>query len=143
MQKNYIILGEREAARTSLNLSATPPDLVVTTAEEPILPQNGPVPLAASAQEAEANRWRRAQELAAILVERGGNAPEATVITLREALIEEDRQKLPFYESEFAAATRLSRMIDITEAQIEWLTTKYKVARQAYGISLVPEWEAQ
>ena len=62
---------------------------------------------------------------------------------MREALIEEDRQKLPFYEGELATATRLSRKIDITEAQIEWLTTKYKVARQAYGISLVPEWETQ
>jgi hypothetical protein len=37
----------------------------------------------------------------------------------------------------------LSKKIDITEAQIEWLTIKYRVARRAYGISLVPEWEAQ
>ena len=37
----------------------------------------------------------------------------------------------------------MSKKIDITQAQIEWLTTKYRVARRAYGISLVPEWEAQ
>jgi hypothetical protein len=41
-----------------------------------------------------------------------------------------------------AAAAQLSRKIDITIAQIEWLSTKYRVARQAYGLSLVPEWEA-
>jgi hypothetical protein len=143
LQKNYIILGEREAARTSLNSSATPPDLAVSTLEEPILAQTEAVPLSALAQEAEANRWRRAQELAAILVDRGGKAPEATVAALREALIEEDRQKIPFYEGELATAARLSKKIDITQAQIEWLTTKYRVARRAYGISLVPEWEAQ
>ena len=75
LQKNYMVLGERESARTSLNLSATPPDLVISTPEEPILPQNEAVPLSTLAQEAEANRWRQAQELAAILVDRGGNAP--------------------------------------------------------------------
>ena len=143
LQKNYIILGERELARTSLNLSATPPNLSVTTPEESILPKGEAVPLSAEVQEAEANRWRRAQELAAMLVERGGNAPEANVSALREALIEEDRQKILFYESELATAARLSKNVDITQAQISWLTTKYKVARQAYGMSLVPEWETQ
>ena len=143
LQKNYIILGERELARTSLNLSATPPDLSVSTLEEPILPRSEPVPLSALAQEAEAVRWQRAQELAAILVERGGKAPDSNVMALREALIEEDRQKMPYYEGEFATATRLSKRIDITQAQIEWLTRKYKVARRGYGMSLVPEWEVQ
>jgi hypothetical protein len=143
LQKNYIILGEREAARVSLNLSATPPDLAISTPEEPILPDPEAVSLSALGQEAEANRWRRAQELAAILVERGGSAPQISIDNLREALIEEDRQKLPFFESELATTTRLSKKIDITEAQIEWLTIKYRVAKQAYGISLVPEWEAQ
>ncbi len=143
LQKNYIILGERELARRSLNLSAAPPHLSATTPEQPILPQSEPVPLSDLAQEAEAGRWRRAQELAAILVERGGHAPDATIAALRAALIEEDRQKLPFYEGEFVTATRLSKKIDITQAQIEWLTRKYKVARQGYGMSLVPEWESQ
>jgi hypothetical protein len=41
------------------------------------------------------------------------------------------------------AATQLSRKIDITTAQIEWLSTKYRIARRAYGQSIVPEWEAE
>jgi hypothetical protein len=143
LQKNYIILGERELARTSLNISATPPQLASSIPEQQILPQTEEVPLTELVQEAEANRWQKAQELAAILVERGGNAPEATKNALREALVEEDRQKLPFFEGELATATRLSKKIDVTNAKIEWLSIKYKVARRAYGISLVPEWEAQ
>ncbi|MEW5958677.1 MAG: hypothetical protein AB1801_13175 [Chloroflexota bacterium] len=143
LQKNYIILGERSLARTSLNLSANPPPLASPDLEKPMLPPNEEIVLSSLAQEAEAARWRQAQELAAILVERGGHAPQAKVQALREALIAEDRQKLPFYESELATATRLSKKIDVTVAKIEWLSTKYKVARRAYGLSLVPEWEAQ
>jgi hypothetical protein len=143
LQKNYIILDERELARTSLNLSASPPALPSSTPEQPILPQNETIPLSPLVQEAEANRWRRAQELAAILVERGGKAPQASKDALKEALIAEDRQKLPFYEAELATATRLSKKIDITVAKIEWLSIKYKVARRAYGLEIVPEWETQ
>ncbi len=143
LQKNYIILGERELARESLNLSANPPALALLTPEGPILPANEAVPLSAPVQEAEAKRWISAQELAASLVERGGRAPEAAREALSEALIDEDRQKLPFYKSELATATRLSKKIDITLAQIEWLSIKYKVARRAYGMSIVPDWEEQ
>ena len=143
LQKNYIILDERELARTSLNLSATPPDLALPAPEEPVLPENEAMPLPALVQEAEANRWSRAQELAAILVERGGNAPQANKNALRDALVAEDRQKLPFYEAELATATRLSKKVDVTVAKIEWLSIKYRVARRAYGIELVPEWETQ
>ncbi len=143
LQKNYIILGERKLARTSLNLSANPPPLASLASEKPALPPTEEIALSSLVQEAEAARWRRAQELAAILVERGGSAPEASIQALREALIDEDRQKLPFYDAELATAARVSKKIDITVAKIEWLSTKYKVARRAYGMSLVPEWEAQ
>ena len=143
LQKNYMILGERELARKSLNLSANPPALALSGPEGPILPQNESLPLPAPIQEAETKRWLKAQELTAILVERGGQAPQAKKEALREALIDEDRQKLPFYKAELVTAARLSKKIDITVAQIEWLSIKYRVARQAYGISIVPEWEAQ
>lgn len=143
LQKNYIILGERELARKSLDLSANPPASSSPAEEKTNLPPGEAVPLPALAQEAEAERWTRAQELAALLVERGGHAPPSSVRALNEALIEEDRQKLPFYERELATATQLSKKIDITLAKIEWLSIKYRMARRGYGLSIVPEWEAQ
>lgn len=143
LQKDYLVLGERELARNSLNLSANPPPLASLNLEKPILPDAQKIPFPTLIQEAEARRWQRAQELAAILVDRGGKVSIEETEALREALIEEDRLKLPFFDAELATATRVSRKIDITEAKIQWLSTKYKVARQAYGMSLVPEWEAQ
>jgi hypothetical protein len=145
LQKDYLRLNERELARKSLDQTAKP----LGSAADPgtqlfILPQaSEAIALPLSTQEAEANRWSRAQELAALLVERGGRAPEAAKEALKEALLAEDEEKLSFYSQELNAAAQLSRKIDITIAQIEWLSTKYRIARGAYGLSLVPEWEAQ
>jgi hypothetical protein len=143
LQKNYVALRETELARRSLNLSANPPPLALKSSEGPILPASGAIPVSIAIQEAETERWRRAQELAALLVERGGNTPPEAKDSLREALMTEDQLKLPFYEAEQTTAAQLSRKIDATVAKIEWLSIKYRVARRAYGIDLVPEWEAQ
>lgn len=143
LQQNYVALQEREAARVSLNLSANPPPLALKSGEGPVLPRPQPIPVSTSVQQAEAERWRRAQELAAILVERGGNSPQSARDSLRQALLNEDQQKLPFYEAELAMAPQLSKKIDITAAKIEWLSIKYRIARDAYGTDLVPEWKAQ
>jgi hypothetical protein len=143
LQKNYISLEERALARQSLSLSANPPTFSAVAERQTILPGPQPIPLSASIQEAEAARWRAAQELAVLLVERGGRAPQPFVEALSQTLVAEDQLRLPFYESEFDKTTQLSQKIDITFAQINWLSTKYKVARRAYGLSIVPEWEAQ
>ena len=140
LQKNYIALGEREIARTSLDLSANPPNISFSAGESAILPKNEAILLPPPVQEAEANRWIKAQGLAAILAARGGQAPDKDKEALREALIAEDLQKIPFYDMELAQEAQLSRQIDITIAKIEWLSIKYRVARQAYGLNIVPEW---
>jgi hypothetical protein len=143
LQKNYIIVEQRELARQSLSLGANAPNPTQVIEEQTVLPDNQPVPLPEAVQEAEANRWRAAQELAILLVERGGRAPQNSIDALAEALIAEDQQKLSFYKREFAKTTQLSKRIDFTLVQIAWLSIKYLVARRAYGISIVPEWEAQ
>jgi hypothetical protein len=144
LQKNYITIEERELARKSLDLSANPPDLALLPEEATSLPTGENVPpLPAEIQEAETNRWIKAQELAALLVERGGHAPPAAVSILKEALIEEDRQKISFYETELTTTTQLSQKVAITISKIKWLSIKYRVAKKGYGISIVPEWESQ
>jgi hypothetical protein len=136
-------LNEPALARQSLNLSANPPNLALIAESQALLPQPQPAPLPASAQEAEARRWRAAQELAVTLVERGGSAPQPLVEALGGALVVEDQEKLPYFTDEIAKTTQLSRRTDFIFAQINWLSIKYRVARRAYGLSLVPEWEAQ
>ncbi len=142
LQKNYLMLNERQLARQSLDLSANPPSLTPLTQTVSLLLSNQPVSLSQPVQEAESNRWIKAQQLAALLVDRGGNAPAESYNALREALLNEDSQKLPFYENQLSTATQVSQKINITVAQIEWLSTKYRVAKRGYGVSLVPAWEA-
>jgi hypothetical protein len=143
LQKDYLRLDQRVLARQSLSLSADPPGPGQTVENRVVLPQSQAVPAPLSLQEAETRRWRAAQQVAILLVERGGKAPQASIQTLQEALVAEDELKSLFYESEFNNTTQLSKKIDITVAQINWLSIKYQVARQGYGLSLVPEWEIQ
>jgi hypothetical protein len=143
LHKNYIILGARTLARESLTLSANPPSLALFADERTVLPDSEAVPLSQAIQEAEANRWLAAQQLAVLLVERGGNAPQESIEALAEVLVIEDQQKLPYYAREIANTTQLSKKIDFTLAQIDWLSAKHRVARRGYGLSIVPEWETE
>ncbi len=143
LQKNYIIIGERVLARQSLSLSANAPGLVQPVENLTALPVAKPVSFPETIQIVEAKRWRVAQELSLLLVERGGKTTPESIDALTEALIAEDLQKLPFFEKEFNQTTQLSKKIDLTQAKIIWLSTKYRVARQGYGLTLVPEWEDQ
>ena len=77
------------------------------------------------------------------MVERGGNAPLAAETALKEALVAEDLRKLPFYDAEIEQEAQLSRKVDIMFAKIEWLSIKYRVAKQAFGLNIVPEWAEQ
>ena len=143
LQKNYLAIDERELARESLNLSANPPNLTLVTEERAILPKNQPVPLPAEIQEAEANRWVAAQEVAAQLVSLGGNTSPEVVSALADALVLEDQLKLAYLDEELENATQLSKRLDLILAKIGWLSIKYRVARGGYGSSIVPEWESQ
>lgn len=143
LQKNYIIVDERVKARESLNLSANPPALKMVPDETLLLPQGEPIALPEPVQTAEAARWATAQELAVNIVNYGGSAPQEKIEALGQALVAEDMVKLPYYQAEFANATQLSRKVDYIQAQINWLSIKYRVARKGYGLSLVPEWESQ
>ena len=143
LQQNYLTIDERVLARESLSLSANPTDLSLVVEKGTLLPPRSSVPLLEETQQSEAERWRAAQELAVLLVERGGEVPVEKVEQLATALINEDQQKLPFFERELNNATQLSQKIDIIWAKINWLSLKYRVARKGFGVSLVPEWEAQ
>jgi len=143
LQQGYRMIGDRERARTSLEQSAEPFPMVTVVEAPPVLPVAEPPLMSLEVQQAEAARWEAAQALSSALVVRGGYAPPELVAALREALIAEDQVKLPYFNSQLAAAPQLSVQISIVEARINWLSTKYRVARRGYGISLVPEWEVQ
>jgi len=143
LHQGYRMIGDQERARTSLEQSAEPFPMVTVVESPPVLPVAEPPLMSLEVQEAEAARWEAAQALSSALVVRGGYAPPELVEALREALIAEDQVKLPYFNSQLAAAPQLSVQISIVQARINWLSTKYRIARRGYGISLVPEWEIQ
>ena len=73
----------------------------------------------------------------------GAEIPPELANELAMALRAEDAAKLALYRQEMEAATQLSRRIGLHWQIIGWLTLKYRVAMQAFGLSLVPEWEEQ
>jgi tetratricopeptide (TPR) repeat protein len=73
----------------------------------------------------------------------GGDPPADLVSALGQALQAEDAVKLSLYQQELEATTQLGRRINLHWHVIDWLMLKYRVAMQAFGLSLVPEWEAQ
>lgn len=143
LHQGYQIIGDRERARTSLELSAESFPTVTVAEAPPVIPVAEPPLFGLEVQEAEAARWEAAQTLTGMLVERGGRAPAESVAELRDALIAEDQAKSPYFDSQLATTPQLSVQISIVQARINWLSIKYRVARRGYGISLVPEWEAQ
>ena len=68
--------------------------------------------------------------------------PEA-LLALKEALLTEDRLKIQFFNTNLASEPQLSHKVDIVQAKIDWLSIKYRIARQGFGLSLVTEWESQ
>lgn len=143
LHKGYQAIGDRERARASLDLSAEPFAAVALAEPPPVLPVAEVPPMPMEVQQAEAARWQAAQKLTRHLVERGGRAPEDAVRELAGALGIEDQLRLPTYDSQLAAATQVAAQVSIVQARINWLVMKYRVARGGYGMSLVPEWEAQ
>lgn len=143
LHQGYQAIGDRERARISLEQSAEPFPMVTLAESSPVLPVAEPPLLSLEVQQAEAKRWEAAQTLVTNLVERGGRAPAEFITALGEALIAEDQAKLPYFDSQLTATSQLSVQISIVQARINWLAVKYRVARRGYGISLVPEWEAQ
>lgn len=69
--------------------------------------------------------------------------PPELVNELALALRAEDAAKLTLYRQALASATQLSKRIGLHWQIIDWLTLKYRVAMQGFGLSLVPEWEEQ
>ena len=73
-----------------------------------------------------------------------GQEPATELVeAVAQALRDEDAAKLALYQQELAATSQPSKRINIHWHTIRWLMVKYQVALPGFGLSLVPEWEAQ
>jgi len=142
LNQAYLSINAADQARKSVTASLNPPDLSSRGETALELPDITPIPLSEAVQTAEKARWQAAQQVAKDLVELGGEVKPEHIATLRDALIAEDAEKTAFFADALAAEKKLSGKVSIIHSQIEWLRLKYRIAQKGFGISLVPEWEA-
>jgi hypothetical protein len=143
----YRDLGDQERAEASRagiieldqQVSPHPP---VAPGEVPDLPQGDAV---VSSPEVGGLEEARRQAAFAVLqpLSEGAEPPANAVSDLAQALQAEDATKLDLYQRELEGTTQFSKRISVNWQMIRWLMLKYKVASRGFGLSLVPEWEAQ
>jgi hypothetical protein len=138
----YRSSGDSQSASSMQKLLAeggANPGLAVETSRASLEDLRGSVILPSSVAEAVVVRQQAAAQLAANWFQAGEASRAELARHLGDALTEEDRVRSEFYEtaSGLSDADRLALLHD----RVAWLTTKYRVARGDYGVSLVPAWE--
>ncbi|MEM7028528.1 MAG: hypothetical protein AAF629_02960 [Chloroflexota bacterium] len=138
----YLALDLNDEARRSLQASLDVPNLSIRPETPLVLPSIEGIALPTNVQQAESDRWRAAQFVARELVELAGTIRPDTLDRLRLALLAEDEAKRQHFAEALVNEPALLGKINIISAQINWQSLKYRVAQKGFGISLVPEWEA-
>jgi len=70
--------------------------------------------------------------------------PDAELVrVLADALMAEDAAKLSLYGQELGASTQAGRRSELHQLLIRWLLLKRRVAQRGFGLSIIPDWEAQ
>jgi hypothetical protein len=148
----YKAIGERQSAEQALDQSATL-DLEASdsTESEPadkdrkflLGHPKEPTLMPQEIADAEAARREAAHDLSDYLLSTLKQPPDHLTANLAQALQAEDEVRLSFYSAEPAEPPMLLEKVAIAWHKIRWLTIKYQVALGGYGLSMVPEWEAQ
>jgi hypothetical protein len=147
----YEAIDEGQRAEQALNQSATL-DLEVSDSTEPepadkdrkfLLGRPNEPTLPQEVAKAEAARRDAAHNLSDYLLTTLKQPPDNLMANLAQALRTEDEARLSFYNTEPAEPPMLLEKVAVAWHKVRWLTIKYQVASSGYGLSLVPEWEAQ
>ncbi len=116
-------------------------------ARVPFSPQVGALPSAPEVEASKKTRIAAAKQLLDDVSEnppqRAGDYPADAVAQLGEALQQEDAARASFYATQLAATQDPATHIALWRDQSQWLALKYRVARGAFGVNLVPEWSAE
>jgi hypothetical protein len=147
LEATYLQLGDEEQALAARQRiieldQETQPKPPVQPIVAPELPEGA---AAVSSPEIGALEEARRQAAYVVLQELsgGGEASAESVNGLAQALQAEDAAKMALYRQELESATQLGQRIEVHWQLIRWLMLKYRVAMRAFGLSLIPEWEAQ
>lgn len=132
-------------ARTQAAEAALSTTIPITRTRAPFVPTIGKLPRAPEIEAARARRVAVAQRLHDDVLDRAPKRAQdwdADLIgELREALLDEDRARQAYYDSSVQLPDEA--LVALRREQIAWLALKDRVARGAFGVSLVPEWEKE
>ncbi len=140
----YLAVGDARTAkgiRAKLDSYAAGPGVTVSAAAQLLPTLRGGVVLPETVVAAMAARQNAAADLAARWLSVSGSGRDTLAKALGQALLTEDAARDEFYRTaeNLSLADRLALLHD----KLAWLAVKYRVAQRGYGVSLVPEWEAQ
>jgi hypothetical protein len=141
---SYQALGDTTAARgirEHLDANAVGPGIAVNAGSQLLPTLRGGVVLPEAVVSAMAARQNAAADMAARWLSVSGSGRDELANRLGQALLAEDVVRTEFYQTadQLSLADRLALMHD----KLAWLALKYRVAQRGFGVSLVPEWEAQ
>jgi hypothetical protein len=140
----YQLLGDTRTAaaiRNNLEGASVGPGIQLEPSPQVLPGLLGSVVLPTPVTSAILARQQAAANLAARWLSSAPSGRSDLAKALGEALEAEDAARTDFYAgaSELSTPERLALLHD----QVTWLTIKYRTARGAYGVSLVPAWDAQ
>jgi hypothetical protein len=133
--------GLAQSLRRDLDVASAGPGAKVEP-PAPLLPAlRGGIKLPPSLAVAIGNRQQAAAQMAARWLSAAPSARAAMSQALGQALLAEDAARAEFYAT--AADVSADARLPLLHDRIAWLTIKYRVARGAFGVDLVPEWANQ
>lgn len=142
----YAALGADALANQARAKTAEPVDALDNPAgwlpREPFVVKAGALSVSPEVSNAIQTRVAAASQLSAdaqnIPANRAADWPQDSVAQLREALLNEDQARLASYDQQRAKDAAVQ--VALGRDRVQWLALKYRVARGAFGVDLVPEW---
>jgi hypothetical protein len=133
-----------KALRVAANSNPPPADAspyVLPSLLVPLLPDG-----ASAWTDLEAAIAERESIATALIAALDGQSPtpsETVRQSLERVLQREDRLREQVYTAGIADGSDLLRRVAYARARMDWLVLKWRVARQGFGMALVPTWESQ
>ena len=144
----YTALGASSLAAQAHSKADTaltePVDTITATARVPFTVTLGTLPAAGDVDRLKERRMAAAKQLADDLTnsppKTTADWPQDSVSQLRDTLVEEDSARQAYYDQQIAIAKDPATQAALWRDRVDWLALKYRIARGAFGIDLVPDW---
>lgn len=147
----YQALGESAKATECSSLQAEiryvtgePGETPENPPEQPVFPfmMEIPEPTAAMVASYEQKRMETVLELVQFMegASAGDAVPEDLMTAVTQVLVNEDNARRAAHEEQVAGASSMVLKMGIAEARVDWLTVKYRIALNGYGLQVVPAW---